>query len=86
MVRAAAHHSLVKFAAVTADSITGKPYFYGSDCGLYTVTIPISSGPYGAWRVIRNAEGKRRAAILVGYHPSAKTAKQACEDHYVANP
>lgn len=77
----------VKFAPGTTDSITGKPYFYKSECGNYTVTMPIGACKvYGAWRVMRDGAGKRRDPVELGHHPSSKAAKQACEDHHVANP
>lgn len=79
----------VKFAPGTTDSITGIPYFYKSECGNYTVTMPLGACKvYGAWRVVKNPKDTRRSQepIELGHHPSAKAAKQACEDHHVANP
>lgn len=76
--------SPVKFAAGTRDSVTEKPYFYKSECGGFTVTLPIGAAAgYMAWRVIRDPEGKRRDAAFLGSHSTAKAAKQACEDHHV---
>lgn len=81
MDRAAAD-PIVKFAAGTQDSMTGKPYFYVSDCRNYTVTIPLTSEykKYGAWHVIREG-GERVGALELGVHPSAAIAKRACEEH-----
>lgn len=78
----------MKFAPGTVDSMTGKPYFYKSECGNYTVGIPSAAGPfnYPAWRVLRYPDGKRRGAEPLGSFPSAKAAKQACEDHHVTSP
>lgn len=77
----------MKFAPGTRDSITDKPYFYGSECTNYTITLPLGEAKlYGAWHVIRNEQGKRRDAVSLGYYPSAKAAKQACEDHHVTSP
>lgn len=73
----------MKFAAGTRDSVTGTPYFMKSDCGRYTVTIPIGDSKfYGAWHVRHDAAGKRLDPIDLGSQfPSAATAKKACEDH-----
>lgn len=81
--------SSVKFAPGTTDSVTGKPYFYKSDCGNYTVGIPgkaCDPPRYPAWHVIKNPQGKRQGADPLGFFPTAKAAKQACEDHHVAHP
>lgn len=89
MVWATSQPKLVKFAPGTVDSITGKPYFYGSECGLYTVGIPCEAADpprYSAWRVTKRPDGKRNGALPLGFFPTAKAAKQACEDHHVANP
>lgn len=77
----------MKFAPGTTDSTTGKPYFYVSDCGNFTVGIPFGAAThYNAWRIVRDEQGKRRGATPLGNYPSAKAAKQACEDNHVANP
>lgn len=74
----------MKFAAGTRDSITGKPYFFKSECGLYTVTIPANEallgGLYGAWGKEKDKRGTLVAAAL-GMYPCARLAKEACEKH-----
>lgn len=76
----------MKFAAGTRDSITNKPYFVQSDCGKYTVTIPLGGlAQYEAWHVKRDAHGKRLDAEIIGCHSSAALAKQACEEHQCSN-
>lgn len=72
----------MKWRAGTADSNTGKPYYYESDCGRYTVTIPTRRGEkYGSWHVLRNGAKERTGAELLGYLPSATEAKTKCEEH-----
>jgi hypothetical protein len=74
----------VKFAAGTRDSITHRPYFYKSACGLYTVTIPgneaIRGASYGAWGKERDRRGVWGWVSLENY-PNARLAKEACEKH-----
>ena len=76
----------MKFAPGTKDSITGKPYFYRSECGRYTVTIPHSEPlRYGAWRVVsriveKTGKRERSHAVPLGYHDSAAAAKRVCEE------
>jgi hypothetical protein len=74
----------VKFAPGTRDSITGKPYFYKSQCGNYTVGIPaneaLQGGIYNAWAGERDKRGQR-SFVSLGNYPSARLAKEACERH-----
>jgi hypothetical protein len=74
----------VKFAAGTRDSITGRPYFYRSECGFYTVTIPgneaVRGVNYGAWGRERDRRGVLKWVSLAA-HPNARLAKEACEKH-----
>ena len=68
----------MKFAPGTKDSISGKPYFFFSECGKFTVTLPIrDSEPYMAFR--KPDPGSRLPAKLLGIFKSAKDAKAACE-------
>lgn len=77
----------VKFAPGTTDSVTGKPYFYKSECGNFTVTLPLGeSKVYGAWRVNRDASGRRRDPDSLGWFPTAQAAKKVCEDQHVPTP
>lgn len=79
----------MKFAPGTRDSITNQPYFVKSDCGRFTVTIPLgeSSPYYGAWRVHPDVNGRHVSPDDLGQRfPSAAGAKQACEAHAEAIP
>ena len=60
--------------------MTGIPYFYQSDCGRYTITIPFGdSDVYLAYR--KPEEGSRQPSLMLGGYESSKAAKSACEAH-----
>ena len=67
----------MKFAAGVRDSITEKPYFYVSDCGCYTVTIP--RGEESVYLAFKVSKDKTRPSMLLGGYESSKLAKAACE-------
>jgi hypothetical protein len=68
----------MKWAPGTRDSITDVPYFFVSDCGGYTITIPVGDCDiYLAYR--KPEEGSRLPANLLGGYESSKAAKAACE-------
>lgn len=74
----------MKFAPGTRDSITGKPYFYRSECGKYTVTLPAAPGQrYLAFKVAE--KNSRLPSELLGGFPDAKAAKTCCEAHESKN-
>lgn len=74
----------MKFAPGTRDSFTGKPYFYKSQCGNYTVGIPaneaIAGGIYTAWGGERDQRGQR-TFVSLGNFANARLAKETCEKH-----
>jgi len=75
----------VKWAPGTRDSITDQPYFYVSNCGQYTITIPVGEcDTYLAYR--KPLEGSRQPATLLGGYESSKAAKAACEAHGQKSP
>ncbi len=68
----------MKWAAGTKDSVTGRPYFFQSDCGRYTVTIPIGEATvYIAYR--KPPPNTKEYARMLGGFESSKEAKAACE-------
>lgn len=73
----------MKFGRGTTDSVTGKPYYFVSQCGRYTVGIPFHVEHYVAWLASRNVPDQKRTipAQCLGWFPSAKEAKEACEHH-----
>ena len=75
----------MKWAAGDRDSVTEVPYFYYSDCGRYTITIP--TGENDVYLAFRKAEeGTRLPAALLGGYESSKAAKSACEAHAQSTP
>lgn len=59
------------------DSRTNKPYFFISECGRYTVTIPLTGvDKYRAWY-----KATDKATPIGIQFDSALAAKTACEAH-----
>jgi len=74
----------VKFAAGTRDSLTDRPYFFLSECRRYTVTVPVGDyDRYTAWLASVDIPAQKRTtpAQMLGYFPTSKAAKAACETH-----
>ena len=70
----------MKWAPGERDSVTNNPYYFKSDCGRYTITIPLGENTiYLAYR--KAPEGSRIPAALLGGYESSKAAKSACEAH-----
>lgn len=70
----------MRFAAGVRDPKTNRPYYMRSECGDFTITIPLGDDTgYGAWRIAHTDGNGRVPAEQLGLFDSAAIAKQACE-------